>query len=364
MSEHTNIAWADSTFNPWIGCTKVGPGCDGCYAEVLMDARYGRVKWGPGQPRSRTSNAYWRKPLAWNGQPFVECMECGWRGASRDAKLRDNCAGFDRDPGPMRICPDCDRPTLKDASRRVFCASLCDVFDNEVPEAWRYDLWDLIAETPHVTWMLLTKRISNAITMLPWSGEDAHPGAAPPPNVWIGATVVNQEEADRDIPKLLRVPAAVRFLSIEPMLEAIDLTRIPRIDHEHPHPSHYDLADIDWVIVGGESEQTGHRARPFNVEWARDIVRQCVAAVVPVFVKQLGSEPRGWCAWNAPEHIGADEAASLLANREDGECVNFEASEQVISCEQHGKRCVMFRDRAGADPSEWPADLRVREFPK
>lgn len=309
MSEHTNIAWADSTFNPWIGCTKVGPGCDGCYAEALMDARYGRVKWGPGQPRSRTSNAYWRKPLAWNGQPFVECMECGWRGAARDANLRDNCAGFDRDPGPMRICPVCDRPTLKEASRHVFCASLCDVFDNEVPDEWHARLFELIYLTPNLTWMLLTKRIGNVSAMA---------ASGLPHNVWIGATVVNQEEAERDIPKLLTVPAAVRFLSIEPMLGPIDLG--------YTFTRSYTKAGgtpcVDWIIVGGESAQPGHDARPFNLDWARDIVRQCKEAGVPVFVKQLGSDP----------------VNSIFG--------------------------LVLHDRAGADPSEWPADLRVREFPK
>lgn len=326
MSETTSIAWATSTFNPWIGCTKVGPGCDGCYAEALMDKRMGRVKWGAGQPRQRTSAAYWKQPLAWN------------------RKARESGQPW-----------------------RVFCASLADVFDNEAHEAWRTDLWELIEATPALMWMLLTKRIGRWAGSVPDTWLERFP-----PNVWIGATVVNQEEADRDIPKLLQVPAAVRFLSIEPMLEAIDLTPwvresvssidyAQRVGYNAPHGA----ADrVDWVIVGGESNQPGHKARPFDIAWARDIVRQCKAAGVPVFVKQIGSQPRGGCAWNRPEQIGHDEAAKLRADGDDGECVHYEAYEQAQPCCDYGRRCMVLADRAGADPSEWPEDLRVRGFPR
>lgn len=287
MSETTSIAWCDSTWNPWEGCSKISPGCDSCYAEARNQRFHGGVNWGPGAPRRRTSPAYWRQPLAW------------------DRKARESGKPW-----------------------RVFCGSLCDVFDNEVPEGRRRDLFELICATDNLTWLLLTKRIGNAKTMLPihWWGKDG-----PPPNVWIGATVVNQEEADRDIPKLLRVPAAVRFLSIEPMLEPIDLrSHLQGHCPEHDFPGgfclerhHAGVQHLSWVIVGGESDQPGHRARPFNIEWARDIVRQCKAAGVPAFVKQIG------------------DAAT---NREG---------------EPHPTIA-----RAGADPSEWPEDLRVREFPR
>lgn len=309
MSETTNIAWADSTFNPWLGCTKVGPGCDGCYAEALMDRRMGRVKWGAGEKRQRTSEAYWRQPLAW------------------DRKARESGQPW-----------------------RVFCASLADVFDNEVPRAWRAELFDIILKTPHLTWMLLTKRIGNA----PKDFIGLYRGTRGwPSNVWLGATVVNQEEADRDIPKLLQVPAAVRFLSIEPMLGPIDLsgftTKVER-GMRVADGWHDVRPGIDWVIVGGESDQPGHRARPFNIEWARDIVRQCTATQVPAFVKQLGSRPN-WCAMRAH---GDDQAGEHY-------CDAYEAHECSAPCEG---RCVMLVDRAGADPSEWPEDLRVRETPR
>lgn len=236
MSDRTEIAWADSTFNPWIGCTKVGPGCDCCYAEADFDLRRHRVKWGAGNPRSRTSPANWKKPLLWDRQH----------------------AEFFADHGRRR---------------RVFCASLADVFDNEVPAEWRSDLFALIQETPNLDWLILTKRIGNAARMID-AAIDADECAGhgwPWPNVWLGATICNQEEADRDIPKLLAVPAAVRWLSMEPLLGDVDLSEL--IDR------------LDWVVVGGES---GPNARPMHGSWAYDLHDQCEAAGVPFLFKQWG----------------------------------------------------------------------------
>lgn len=122
MGDQTRIEWTDSTFNPWIGCTKVGPGCDHCYAEADWDLRKHRVSWGTGQSRSRTSAANWRRVMQWDSRPFYTCPGCGWRG---DAMNRPRC-------------PTCDDTAgLLPARRRVFCASLADVFDNEVPDDWR-----------------------------------------------------------------------------------------------------------------------------------------------------------------------------------------------------------------------------------
>src|SRR5882672_5384305 len=160
MGETTKIEWADKTFNPWIGCTKVSPACDGCYAEHMMDHRYGRVQWGAGEDRQRTSPGNWRKPVAWNKA----------------------AAG-------------------KDESTYVFCASLADVFDNEVDPLWRWDLFKLIEDTPFLTWLLLTKRIGNVLKM-----TDPENGCRPlPPNAAVGASMPNQEEYDRDRMKLWEV---------------------------------------------------------------------------------------------------------------------------------------------------------------
>lgn len=271
MTENTKIEWADHTFNPWEGCQKVGPGCDHCYAET-RNARFAggtAINWGPGAPRRRTSAANWKKPIAWN------------------AAAADFMAAHGR-------------------RQRVFCASLADVFDNAVDPAWRADLANLILATPNLDWLLLTKRIGNVGDMLAFMFLD---GA--PPNVWLGATVVNQEEADRDIPKLLRVAVARRFLSMEPLLGPVDIRAALWSCCEQPctgaeymgqvervccgQPETRDV--LDWVIVGGES---GHGARPMRIEWVRGLRDQCIAAGVQFLVKQWGE----WApAENFPDHI-------------------------------------------------------------
>lgn len=256
MAENSRIEWTHHTFNPWIGCTKVGPGCNHCYAES-WDARglqQRETRWGPHAARTRTSAAYWRQPLKWD---------------------RDAAAAGER--------------------RRVFCASLADVFDNHpsiLPD-WRADLWELIGRTPNLDWMLLTKRPGNIGNMLPvlFDFDRLYP------NVWLGCTVINQAEADRDIPKLLAVPAAVRFLSMEPLLGTVILDDMcdgwkfhdalrgnwwhdsdpPRIERGKPK--------IDLVIVGGES---GPGARPMHPDWARSLRDQCNAAGVAFHFKQWG----------------------------------------------------------------------------
>ncbi|KVN30746.1 hypothetical protein WJ63_08190 [Burkholderia pyrrocinia] len=264
MSENTTIEWCDHTFNPWEGCQKVGPGCDHCYAET-RNARFAggtAVNWGPGAPRRRTSPANWRKPLQWN----------------RDGTFY----------------------AIHGRRQRVFCASLADVFDNAVDPAWRRDLFALIASTPNLDWLLLTKRIGNVPAMLQHIGVDRLPD-----NVWLGATIVNQAEANRDIPKLLAVPARVRFLSMEPLLGPVDLwnVAVPKEHDQLRRPWDYEgykfnallehdedrfhqaPAVLDWVIAGGES---GPGARPMHPDWARSLRDQCAAASVPFLFKQWG----------------------------------------------------------------------------
>lgn len=274
MADRSNIEWCDSTFNPWIGCTKVSPACDNCYAEADFDKRRHIVTWGAGQARHRTTAANWRKPLRWNAKPFYECPECGWRGDKPSTQ-----GGSFTDGLPS--CPHCDSMGLIDARRRVFCASLADVFDNEVPDEWRVDLFSLIDATPHLDWLLLTKRIGNVGNMLPvpFDFECLYP------NVWLGATICNQAEADRDIPKLLAVPAAVRFLSMEPLLGPVNVYSSMTGELLHTSGDDYNPGSIDWVIVGGES---GPNARPMHPDWARSLRNQCASANVPMLLKQWG----------------------------------------------------------------------------
>jgi protein gp37 len=296
MSESTNIEWADSTFNPWIGCTKVSPGCDACYAAVSTPARTMKVGWGVGQPRHRTSEAAWKEPARWNRKRFMECTKCGWRGECAAELIGCGACGSIDD--------------LVDTRRRVFCASLADVFDNEVDKAWRADLFKVIRSTQNLDWLLLTKRIGNADRMMreamplpprivdwPWPQTEVW---APPSNVWLGATIVNQEEADRDIPKLLATPARLRFLSVEPMLGPVDISEWlwGRDQPCAPCPKDEDCdcgweprhkldgeAALHWVICGGES---GRNARPVHPDWARSLRDQCEAAGVQFLFKQWG----------------------------------------------------------------------------
>lgn len=267
MAENTKIEWAHHTFNPWIGCTKVSPACDHCYAEADFATRRKVVQWGAGQPRKHTAPSTWAMPLRWN----AEAERLGVR-------------------------------------YRVFCASLADVFDNEVPAEWRAELFNLILSTPHLDWLLLTKRIGNAARMINETLPDnmkafpaEHPLAWPWPNVWIGASITSQAEADRDIPKLLAVPAAKRFLSMEPLLGPVyiediqdpaggvclkPLAGLRWIGNGQGRCEARSLgARIDWVIVGGES---GPHARPMHPDWASSLLKQCQAAGVPFMFKQWG----------------------------------------------------------------------------
>ena len=261
MGETTGIAWTDHTFNPWWGCQRVSPGCEHCYAESFSK-RVGLKVWGPTTDRRFFGDKHWDEPLKWN----KKAVETGVR-------------------------------------RRVFCASMADVFeDRRDLDPWRERLWGLIERTPWLIWQLLTKRPENCARLVPWDWmRDGFPA-----NVWAGTTAEDQAHYDRRWPKLAMVPASTRFISHEPALGPLRLNMSLDENDDDVFP--------DWVITGGES---GHGARPYDVSWARGLIR--VAPVdTAVFVKQMGAKPVG---------IGG------------------------------------LRSAKGDDPSEWPADLRVRNFP-
>jgi protein gp37 len=235
MGENSAIEWTDATFNPWVGCTKVSPACDHCYAEAWAK-RTGHPELWAGE-RRKTGVQNWNLPLKWNRQAEV-------------AGVR----------------------------RKVFCASLADVFDNQVPSEWRMDLYALIGMTPHLDWLLLTKRPQNIAKMMPKSE-----GLPFFPNVWLGTTVENQEEADRRIPDLLAVPAVIHFLSCEPLLGLVSLRQWLCTMQPDGSPAWCNDSDLNWVICGGES---GSKRRPMDLTWARSLRDQCAAASVPFFGKQ------------------------------------------------------------------------------
>ncbi len=232
MAERSAIEWTDATFNPWWGCVRVSPACAHCYADALA-RRYGYRLWGADGGRRFLSEAHWRHPIRWN------------REAERTG-----------------------------VPRRVFCASMADVFeDHRELGYWRERLWALIEQTPWLQWQLLTKRPENVAAMVPWADDW-------PANVWLGASIENTRFTFRaDI--LRELPASIRFVSAEPLLGS--LMTNGRRNHEP-----LDLAGIDWVIVGGES---GPRCRPTDEEWIRELRDACAGSSTAFFVKQLGGHP-------------------------------------------------------------------------
>lgn len=228
MAENSGISWTRHTWNPWIGCTKISPACDGCYAEALMDKRFGKAKWG-NNPRVRTGAHTWNDPFRWQRQ------------AERDG----------------------DRPF-------VFCASLADIFDNQVPPEWRTEAFEVMRKTPRLVYLLLTKRPQNIVKMC-----DAAGGL--PANAALGTTVEDQKRADTNLAALavakIELSPIFTFGSCEPLLGQITI-----------HPQHMP----DWIITGGETDQGGHAARQTHPDWFRSLRDQAQAAGIPFHHKQNG----------------------------------------------------------------------------
>ena len=237
MAGISKIEWTDSTFNPWVGCTKIkrsgkkSSACDFCYAEKWAK-RSGQVSWG-NHPRRRTTASYWNAPIAWN---------------KRASEFQSN---FRR-------------------RQRVFCASLADVFDNQVDPAWRTDLFELIRSCDQLDWLLLTKRPQNIRKMLP---SDWGNGYA---NVWLGTTAEDAVAYQQRVSHLLALPAAVRFVSYEPALGPLGPISISgRVP--------------DWIIIGGESGVRADLIRGTHPQWARDAIAECRRENVAPFLKQWGT---------------------------------------------------------------------------
>lgn len=292
----TKIQWAHYTFNPWRGCTKISKGCAHCYAEA-GSRRNPKVlgTWGDYGVRVIGANSYWDLPLRWN----AEALRSGER-------------------------------------RRVFCASLADVFEDRLElEEPRSRLFDLIVQCRQLDWLLLTKRPAMASVVYPYHCELAfnkavrlgqpvdHTGPYLP-NVWLGASVEDQENADYRVPELLNIDAAGHFLSCEPLLDRVDLRHV---NYGNVEIDTLNGGRINWVIVGGES---GHIARGFDFAWAASLRDQCAAAGVPFFLKQVGRHPR---------------------------------SSRLEDALSHPYPAKSITDPKGGNPDEWPPDLRIRQIP-
>ena len=233
MADQTGISWTDHTFNPWWGCTAIAPGCDNCYAAAL-DKRTGGNHWDPHVAPRATRRENWRKPRKWNEQAEIE-----------------------------------------NRRHRVFCGSMMDWCDKNAPAGALDELWQLIRETPHLDWQLLTKRATLIRDRLPDDWGDGYD------NVWLGVTVEDIKHGFSRIHAVSQIPARVRFLSCEPLLE--DLIGLEA-----------ELDFIDWVIGGGES---GPGYRPMDREWVIGLMCACEDTNTPFWFKQWGgnTKDKGGC---------------------------------------------------------------------
>jgi len=285
VSANTSIEWADHSWSPWWGCQKVSPACTNCYAETLADRfRPAERLWRGNRARAKD----WTKPWMWN----------------RRAKNAGTTA-------------------------KVF-PSMCDPFDDHPEvEPWRQEFLGLCGGTVHLTWLLLTKRPENVLRMVPpaWLTDW-------PANVWVGTTVENQERADERIPHLLRVPAAVRFLSVEPMLSAVHLDPVwmetgnpPLYSKRTARERNGWAGGIGWVIAGGES---GAKARPSRPEWFRAVRNACLASGVPFLFKQ-------WGEWLPISQMPEEQSNALYrSNRKADE---YESQDAID--ESYGRACTV-----------------------
>jgi len=229
--ENSDISWTDHTFNPWWGCVKVSEACANCYAETLANRFHGGL-WGAGAQRRKFSEKHWNEPYKWDRRAEKEGVQ-----------------------------------------RRVFCASMADVFEDRIDlNSERERLWETIWNTQNLTWMLLTKRPDKVLRLIParWAEEFPH-------NVWIGTTAETQERYDERIIPLLQIPAPVRFISAEPLLGPLEMTTWDNEVHDQP-------TFPEWVIVGGES---GPKARTMSLWWLWAIVQECKDNAIPIHIKQL-----------------------------------------------------------------------------
>ena len=251
MGETTAISWASSTWNPWRGCRKIDVACSRCY--MFTEQK----RWGHDPRVVVRSTTTFDAPLKW------------------------------RDP------------------RRIFTCSWSDWFIAQA-DPWRADAWAIIGATPQHTYMILTKRHERMAAHLPWAG-------APWSHVWLGVSIGDRAGLGR-LDALRAAPAALRFVSFEPLLEELGAV---------------DLSGIDWAIIGGES---GPRARRCDMGWVRALQAQCRAQRVPTFVKQMGA-------------FTVD-------------CLTYGRHDHPFDCER-----IRWRDPKGATLSEWPEEFRVQQFP-
>lgn len=383
MADHTHIEWTDATWNPTTGCSVVSPGCTNCYAMRLAGTRL------RDHPSRAGLTIGGKAGPVWSGQ--------------------------------VRLNEDwLDQPLRWRRSRRIFVCAHGDLFHEAVPDEWIDKVFAVMALAPRHTFQVLTKRsgrmraymndpnvagrVGSQIETLTHSSVAKRFGVAangigpipdgvggkryggerwwPLPNVWLGVSAEDQIRAEERIPDLLATPAAVRFVSAEPLLGPISLRCMPWTSNRgyvDALTGQYDFPGVarrafdppapgklDWVIVGGES---GPGARPCNVEWIRGIVEQCKAAGVPCFVKQVGAfvvdrNDRGFDAESEVFADGPNAGQPTDSQAWPNAWMDVEHNINGFREEYQGADCrVHLRDKKGGDMQEWPLDLRVRQFP-
>ena len=339
----TRIEWCEETWNPVVGCSAVSPGCAHCYA-----ASVARRAMQPAHAGLVNARGHWT--------------------------------------GEVRLLPErLAEPLHWRKPRRVFVCSMSDLFHEDVPDEFIDRVFAIMALTPLTTYQVLTKRADRMLRYIQsradgkaWTrwilngprparsvcgGVDGAHWLSLARNIWLGVSCEDQQRADERIPLLLRTPAAVRFVSAEPLLGPVDLDASVRSSVPGSLRHHLTGAGLDWVIVGGES---GPGARPCDVAWIRSIVEQCRAASVPAFVKQLGARPFQLVSAEGGAQ-GTEEALARLGERHPQRAW-FGRGWTLIHLPDGTSwwrwPSGRLRDRKGGDPNEWPEDLRVREWPE
>lgn len=329
MTGKTTIEWTDqpgyvgAVWNPTTGCTRVSDGCDNCYAFALHDKRY-KSNLDHAHAHGEKSAAFMRMVLESSSFSIDADQRLPWP------------AQYDRPFSTVQLLPErLDAPLRTRKPTCYFVDSMSDLFHEDVPDEFIDRVFATMWRAQQHRFLILTKRPERMAQFF-----KNVPPAAGAPNVWLGTSVEDQASADERIPHLLATPAAVRFLSCEPLLGPVDLTSIP-CEHDG-EPLNPLGSRIHWVIGGGES---GPRARPMDLAWARSLVAQCRAAGVAPFVKQLGSYPiRSWDTW--PSDTEGNPVAEPATS-------------------DHGQRWrYRLREPHGRDMTQWPEDLRIREFPR
>lgn len=328
MSDGTAIQWTDASWNPVTGCTKVSPGCAHCYIVTTPAFRIAGWKFVDGSTDIRFHSQRLPQPLSWRRprRIFVNSLSDLFHEGIPDAFIARvygvMVAAYWHEFQVLTKRPERRRALLRDRAFRELVAGEAAQLINTLRGVDRVR-----------TLGTNSRSYVGTVNLASWNAGAAR-------NIWEGVTAENQRWADVRIPQLLATPAAVRFVSAEPLLGPVDFSTHKALNPDGSFAGWRVPHGLHWVIVGGES---GPGARPCDVEWIRAVVRQCQAAGVAVFVKQLGARP-------------VDLHATCADTHEPAECWPF-------GTRSEGQRIIL-RDRKGGDPGEWPEDLRVREFPE